>query len=79
MTTTIEVRPRMANTPKHPKRVDTSVKIEKAIADAAKVVAHQRDITVAEYLSDLLRDTVEADYVEALAKLSAEAKKPKKR
>jgi len=44
------------------KRDDVSVKIEAGIYRKAKMVAAYRDITMAEYLSDLLRRPVDRDY-----------------
>jgi len=44
------------------KRDDTSVKIDSAIYKMAKHVAAQRDIHLAEYLSDLLKKPVQRDY-----------------
>lgn len=51
-----------ARTLEMPKREDVAVKVEAAIYRKAKMVAAYRDITIAEYLSDLLRKLVERDY-----------------
>ena len=46
-----------------PKRDDKAVKIERPLAVKAGLIADARRITVAEYLSDLLRSQVEKDWL----------------
>lgn len=44
------------------KRNDTAVKIESEIARQAKTMCSYRDITIAEYLSEILRGPVSRDF-----------------
>lgn len=50
--------------PKNPdqKRKDTAVKVESEIAWKAKALCAFRKITVAEFLSDILRDPVDREF-----------------
>lgn len=52
----------MTTPKKNAKRQDTSVKIEDAIADQARIVCAIRKITMAEFLSDLLRVPVAREF-----------------
>lgn len=45
-----------------PKRDDVAVKIDAKVYRKAKVVAAARGITIAEYVTDVCRPTVERDY-----------------
>jgi hypothetical protein len=62
-------------------RNDTAVKIETSIVRKARTIADRRNITVAEYLSGLLRDSVDKDYrlvvQEMAAEIDASKLKPK--
>ena len=58
------------------KRNDASCKIESDIVRKGKIVSEFRDITLAEYLSNLLRDTVDHDYREAVRQANRELGKP---
>jgi hypothetical protein len=60
------------------KRDDAAVKVETAIYRQARQIAARRDVTLAEYLSDLLRGPVEADYFRMVADMAQEAKKKPK-
>jgi hypothetical protein len=53
-----------------PKRDDKAVKIDRGVALKAKMIADTRKITVAEYLSDLLRPLVDRDFPPALKSLN---------
>jgi hypothetical protein len=66
--------------PRKPKRDDIAVKIEAAVYRQARIVAARQDITIAEYLSALLREPVAEDYHRAVAQMAQETKKehPKK-
>lgn len=44
------------------KRDDVAVKVDRSLVDKAKLVASRRKITMAEYLSDLIRTPVERDF-----------------
>jgi hypothetical protein len=59
-------------------RNDLTVKIDADLVKKAKYVAIERDVTIAEYLSGLLRPTVERDYQEVVTKLASDMPKPKK-
>jgi hypothetical protein len=52
-----------------PKRDDTAVKIDRTVADKAKLVASRRGITMAEYLTDLVRAAVERDFAKAVKEM----------
>lgn len=60
-TQVVEKRP---GRPKRPRRADVSVKIDSKIVEEAKLVALLRHITLAEYLSEILREPVKRDYNE---------------
>lgn len=51
------------------KRDDRAVKIAKDLAVKAKVIAESKDISLAEYLSGLLRGPIEKDWPKAIKKL----------
>jgi hypothetical protein len=70
---------RMTMTMDAPKmaRNDLSVKIDAELVKKAKYVAIDRDTTLAEYLSEILRPAVEKDFKEVIAKLSPDASKTK--
>ena len=53
-----------------PARDDKAVKISRDLAVKAKVIAETRGVSVAEYLSDLLRPPVERDFPRAMKQLS---------
>ena len=57
------------------KRDDTSVKISAAVARKARVIAAYRNITMAEYLTEVLGKPVDKDY-EALRRLMAKGDEP---
>jgi hypothetical protein len=67
-----------------PARDDQGVKLERGIVEKARVIVLARrqrgqapDLTLAEYLSDLLRAAVERDHHEALAQLGASDSAPR--
>jgi hypothetical protein len=60
---------------KGPRRDDQAVKIERAIAQQAKFIADRRDLTLGEYLSELLRADVRRDWEKEVKKMSEEAGK----
>ena len=60
------------------KRVDTAVKVDLETVRKAKIVAAFRDITLAEYLSEVLAPIVERDLSEAVAKQASQGKPPKR-
>jgi ATP-dependent Clp protease adapter protein ClpS len=49
------------------KRTDATVKIDVEVLRKAKVVAAIRDVTLAEYLTEVLRPIVEKDHARAIA------------
>ena len=51
---------------------NTSVKIDKEIWRKAKIICIERDQSLVEYVSDLLRPLVDSEYPKALAELAAE-------
>jgi len=51
------------------KRDDRTVKLEARLARKAAIVAESKGVTLAEYLSDVVRGPVERDYPSALKKL----------
>jgi hypothetical protein len=58
-------------------RNDLAVKMGVDVVKMARVVALQRNITLAEYLTERIRPLVAQDYEEALAEMTAEVKKPR--
>lgn len=55
--------------PEKPKRKDKAVKIARDLAAKAKIIADTRGISIAEYLSELLRPHVLKDWPKALRQL----------
>jgi hypothetical protein len=55
-------------------RNDLAVKMGADVVKMAKVVALNRNITLAEYLTERIRPFVEADYERALAEMAREVK-----
>lgn len=51
------------------KRDDIAVKVDRTLADKAKLVASRRRITMAQYLSDLIRNPVERDFTKTVREL----------
>ena len=60
-------------------RNDTAVKIESDIVRQARTIASRRNITVAEYLSEILRATVAKDYRQVVQEMAAEIDIPKRK
>jgi hypothetical protein len=52
-----------------PKRDDKAVKIDRGLAMKSKLIAETRRITVAEYLSELLRAPIDRDWQKAARQL----------
>jgi hypothetical protein len=65
--------------PRQMARNDTAVKIETDIVRQARLIAARRNITVAEYLSEILRATVVKDYRQAVRDMAAEIDSPKQK
>lgn len=65
-----------AGRPKTSERKDVVVKIDETIVAEAKHVVLARGITLAEYLSDLLRASVHRDFLKELKRLT-EGEEPK--
>lgn len=55
---------------KRQKRDDQAVKIERALAKIANIIAQNREISAAELLSDLLRIPLEKEWQKELKKLN---------
>lgn len=55
------------------KRNDVPAKLDADVVRKAKYVALGNDVSLAEYLSGLLKPLVDRDYVDAVAKLNREA------
>ncbi len=71
MLTATDDRP-MAKTkgrPRKPGGEGTQVRIDSDLASKAKYLAAERDVTVNEFLSDLLRPQIEAEFRKAARKL----------
>ncbi len=58
-------------------RQDLAVKMGADVVKKAKVVALNRNITLAEYLTERIRPLIDADYEKEVAKMSREVKSPK--
>lgn len=61
--------------PTMPKRNDLAVKIDSSIVLKAKMIASKRSITMAEYLSELLRPHVDRDYAKLGEQIVNETKR----
>ncbi len=48
--------------PEKPGRDDKAVKVDRALADKAAYVAARRGLTLAEYLTEMIRKPVERDF-----------------
>jgi hypothetical protein len=55
-------------------RQDLAVKVGADVIKRAKIVALDKNITLAEYLTETLRPTVDKDYSQTLAKMAREEK-----
>ncbi len=53
------------------KRGDVAVKVDRPLADKARLVASRRGTTMAEYLSDLIRGPIEEDFARAIEEMGA--------
>ena len=65
----------------HSERQDVSVKVDKFVVGMARHVALARGISLAEYLTELVRPHVKADYARILREIEAakEEETPRKR
>jgi hypothetical protein len=67
----------MAKTqPKRRRRDDMTVKIDRGIGSRAKMVAAARKITLAEYLSEITRATVDRDFAKEMRHIEKGEPKP---
>ena len=57
--------------PKTSDRTDVPIKVEKAIANKAKLIANHKGVPVAALISDILRKPIDAAYVEMIRELEA--------
>lgn len=55
-----------------PKRDDVPVKIDRAIWQRARVIAGERNLTIAEYLSEALRPIVDKDWTRTVKKFQSD-------
>lgn len=53
-------------------RDDVAVKLDRTLADKGKLVASRRGITLAEYLTELSRATIERDFAKTIRELGGE-------
>jgi hypothetical protein len=58
--------------PGQAKRDDVAVKIDRTLADKAKLVASRRGITLAEYLTELNRAAIERDFAKVIREMGGE-------
>jgi hypothetical protein len=58
--------PKRPGRPKRSLRNDVAVKVDSGVVTKAKLVADTRDITLAEYLTELLRVPVDRDFAKAV-------------
>ncbi len=63
-------RPAMTS-PVSPKRDDRSVKIARDLVVKAKVIAEVKGISIAEYLSEILRPHIQKDWPKAIASITS--------
>lgn len=52
------------------KRNDVSVRIEADLLQKARVIAAIRDVSITQYLSDVLRPSIERDFTKSIADVS---------
>lgn len=71
--------PAIAERVKQVARNDTAVKIETDIVRQARTIADRRRITVAEYLSEILRTPVARDYRQVVQEMAAEIDAPRRK
>jgi hypothetical protein len=57
--------------PKSSERDDVTVKIDRAVASMARMVASVRGVPLVEYLSEAARTVVERDFAKEMRRLSA--------
>jgi len=55
-------------------RNDIAVKIDRTLADKAKLVASRKGLTLAGYLTELVRGPIEKDFSKAVKELESESK-----
>jgi hypothetical protein len=61
--------------PEKGKRDDVAVKIDRTLADKAKLVASRRGLTLAEYLTELNRPAIERDFAKVIREMGADGPK----
>lgn len=66
---------RKRTSPEKGKRDDVAVKIDRTLADKAKLVASRRGSTLAEYLTELNRAAIERDFAKVIRDMGAEGGK----
>jgi hypothetical protein len=64
---------------KRSERDDVAVKIDRRIALKAKMVASERGITMAEYISEMIRSAVERDFAKTVSDISGNAGGPRRK
>jgi hypothetical protein len=72
---TLTVGREMAKKAEKGKRDDVAVKLDRALAEKAKFVASRKRTTMAEYLSEMVRSSVERDFANAVKEMGAGAAK----
>ncbi|WP_422928586.1 hypothetical protein [Singulisphaera sp. PoT] len=60
--------------PKTSERQDVSIKFDKNLAGKARLISQGRGVSMAEYLSELARSTIDRDYVKLMRELEEGAK-----
>lgn len=58
-------------TPEKSRRDDVAVKVDRLLIDKARLVASRRGVTLAEYLTDLIRNPVERDFAKTVRDMGA--------
>ena len=63
--------------PKTSERDDVTVRLDRGIVAKAKVIAARRDVSLAELLSEMIRETVDQSYDKMVREMAAESGRPR--
>jgi hypothetical protein len=73
MTATLErAMTKRKGRPKRSERDDVPVKVDRAIVNKAKMIATARGLSLAEYVSELLRGPVDRDFAKEMRRLETD-------
>ena len=72
MTTSALMAKKKTGRPATSERDDKSVKFDRHLADLATMIAKGRKVSLAEYLSEAMRDRIQRDYADLMEKFRAD-------